>query len=451
MGHGTQIAALLLAGFFVSATTALYTSSSPVVSLDSSNIKAKLKSSGLALVEFYAPWCGHCKQLTPEYEKAAKATKGFVTIAAVDADADKALAQEYGIQGFPTIKLLYMDGDKIKSMDYQGGRTAKDMIPWVFEKAKNLALKRLGEKASTGGGKKDSGSKGSKPSGGAGAGSDSFYDGTEVVTLTDSNWSEQVTGSQDLWLVEFYAPWCGHCKNLKPQWIEAASDLKGKVKVGAVDCTQHQSTCSEYGVQGYPTIKFFGQRKSSPEDYNGAREAAAIVSFATDKWSRQAPPPEVVELTSQSVWDKHCSGGKGSASLCLIAFLPDILDSKASGRNKYISILKRISDQYKDRPYAYLWAQGGSQPGLEANLGVGGFGYPAFVAFRSKDNKYSLAREAFEEGHVKDFLDGLKHGKHPVLAVQGSLASIVTVPAWDGKDAAVQLEDEFSLDDLNEL
>ncbi len=44
-------------------------------------------------------------------------------------------------------------------------------------------------------------------------------------------------------------PRCGHCKNLKPAYIEAASELKGRVKLGAVDCTAHQSVCSEYGVQ----------------------------------------------------------------------------------------------------------------------------------------------------------------------------------------------------------
>lgn len=61
-----------------------------------------------------------------------------------------------------------------------------------------------------------------------------------------------------LFLLQFYAPWCGHCKALKPAWIDAAGQMKGKVKLGAVDCTVHQSTCGQYQVQGYPTIKFFG-------------------------------------------------------------------------------------------------------------------------------------------------------------------------------------------------
>lgn len=64
-----------------------------------------------------------------------------------------------------------------------------------------------------------------------------------MVALDSSNFDEMVIETDELWMVEFYAPWCGHCKALKPAWIAAASQLHGKVKLGAVNCEEENEVC----------------------------------------------------------------------------------------------------------------------------------------------------------------------------------------------------------------
>ena len=79
----------------------------------------------------------------------------------------------------------------------------------------------------------------------------------------------------DLVLAEFFAPWCGHCKALAPEYEEAAKTLKEKdIPLVKVDCTEEADLCQSYGVEGYPTVKVFrGADNHSP--YNGQRKAQA--------------------------------------------------------------------------------------------------------------------------------------------------------------------------------
>ena len=85
-----------------------------------------------------------------------------------------------------------------------------------------------------------------------------------------------------IWVVEFYAPWCGHCKKLAPEFKQAAKELKGIVKFAAVNCANEEELCGRFGVTGYPVIKLFPfNRHESPEDYNGRRTGEAIAKWAT--------------------------------------------------------------------------------------------------------------------------------------------------------------------------
>merc|ERR1719461_1846253 len=114
------------------ANAGFYTPSSGVIELDVDNFDSKVGKDGeTSVVEFYAPWCGHCKQLKPEYEKLGKMLKGQVGVYAVDASEEKnaPLAQRFQIQGFPTIKVFA--GTKV--LDYQGERTAEGMQKFAIQ------------------------------------------------------------------------------------------------------------------------------------------------------------------------------------------------------------------------------------------------------------------------------------------------------------------------------
>eukprot|EP00823_Brevimastigomonas_motovehiculus_P005136 TRINITY_DN361_c0_g1_i1.p1 TRINITY_DN361_c0_g1~~TRINITY_DN361_c0_g1_i1.p1 ORF type:complete len:885 (-),score=320.88 TRINITY_DN361_c0_g1_i1:204-2858(-) len=113
--------------------------------------------------------------------------------------------------------------------------------------------------------------------------SSAFYDKKSGVTLlTQKNFDSLVKKENQIWVVEFFAPWCGHCKALAPEWIRAAQSLKGMVKVGAVNCDDEKSLASEYGIKGFPTIKIFIGTQP-PQDYQGERTAAAISDYVLNK------------------------------------------------------------------------------------------------------------------------------------------------------------------------
>jgi len=410
----------------------LYTKNDDVVELTEKNFNQQvLNYDGIVIVEFYAPWCGHCKNLVPEYKKAATALKGIAKIASVDATQHQSLGSQYNVKGYPSIKVFGLD--KKKPTDYNGGRTAQAIVETVINTLKQITSQRLG------GGSSSSGSSGgSKSSGGKGT----------VVELTDSNFDKIVYNSKNGVLVEFFAPWCGHCKNLEPHYKAAAAQLGDKVVLATLDATVHTTKSSEFGVRGFPTIKYFPAGSSSPSDaieYDGGRTTNDIVNWASAKAAENLPPPELKQAISNEVVKAACD----NKQLCVITFLPPLLDCQSECRNKYIKVLKEQADKFKKNPWGWLWAEAGEQPKFEEAFEVGGFGYPAMIAVNTRKLKYSTMTGSFGKDGISEFLRDLSYGRGKTSSIRNSaFPEAETIKAWDGKDADLPVIDDIDLSDV---
>jgi len=249
---------------------------SNVVVLTDKNIGNSLQS-GTWLVEFYAPWCGHCKHLAPIYEEVATSLKGKVNVAKIDCTVEKDTAKAFEIKGYPTIKLI-KDG---KVYEYDGDRKLEAFVKFTEGEYASQAASRLPNALPTQG--------------------DSSASTSDVVTITDANF-DQLT-SKGAWLLEFYAPWCEHCKKLAPTYEQLATSLKGKVNVGKIDCTEQTGLSRRFGIRGYPTIKFL--KNGQVYEYKGDRSQDDFVKFVNEGYTKvEVSPLPSAPTGMQSIFEE---------------------------------------------------------------------------------------------------------------------------------------------------
>lgn len=202
------------------------------------------------VIDFFAPWCGPCQQLAPEWRKLAKMFKANakVHIAEVDCKKYRNLCHNQNVNSYPTMR-LYPLSRSSSYMHFNGWhRDADSLHAWVSD---NLPSK--------------------------------------VITLTQRNFQSEVMKSKTPWIIDFYTPWCGHCQMFKPHFAQVAEILDGSVKAGKIDCDQEYGLCQEYDISAYPTVRLFLRKNNKREDgiEIETQDVDEIVDFVRSKTKRK--------------------------------------------------------------------------------------------------------------------------------------------------------------------
>ncbi|XP_069744360.1 protein disulfide-isomerase A6-like isoform X2 [Narcine bancroftii] len=317
-------------------TVNAFYSSTNVIKLTSINFNSQvIQSDKLWLVEFYVHWCEHCEQFAPEWIKVASALKGIVKVGAIDVTKYVSIGHQYEIEEFPTIKFFGVN--KNKPEKYYGGRSSAAIANGVLNSIRFTIRERLMEKSRMCASERQCRQIMNK----------------DAFELNDRNFDNQVTRSDEIWIVEFYAPWCEHCLSQEPAWTNAVVELtrrtKGKIHLAAVDTTVNVMLATRFRIQQVPMIKIF-QANKEVVDYNGEKSTPSIIAAGLNLYSKISLYKPFEQMVNEEIFKTVCD----LQVLCIIAVLPHISETGNSGRSDYLSLLMKIAHKYKKKKWGKL-------------------------------------------------------------------------------------------------
>lgn len=278
------------------------------------------------LAMFYAPWCGHCKSFKPHFAEASRKTKGAAFVA-VDCTEENEVCESFNVTSFPTLN--WYDSTTAAAEEYDGSRSdANDVRSWIENKVETAARKTIGSakleakdlrKLRVRVLKRMLKERGLKCNGCtdkkefvkmvlenqdvkvkespkhkmtwaeeklfnkakdvAKAGWENAPDVTHLTTDTFVSFRKEHAKSKIL--VMFAAPWCGHCKALKPVFAQAATITKDDGILVSIDCDTNPVLCKEH-AKSFPTIKLFadgGADQLGDGETNDVRELHELVAL----------------------------------------------------------------------------------------------------------------------------------------------------------------------------
>ncbi|XP_039283807.1 protein disulfide-isomerase isoform X2 [Nilaparvata lugens] len=205
---------------------------------------------------------------------------------------------------------------------------------------------------------------------------------SNVLVFTTENFQAGIETNENV-LVEFYAPWCGHCKGLEPIYEETANLLAEKnsnIKLAKVDAIENKQLAEQYQIRGYPTLKFFRKGKA-PIDYSGDRKPESFISWLEKKSGTPAKILASVEELKEF---------QEANSICVVGYFKDPQSEKAK-------LFTDVADTIDHHPFAIISIdQAFKDQGIEEDSKI--------VLFKQFDEGKAIFDGELDEANLKKFV-----------------------------------------------
>jgi protein disulfide-isomerase A1 len=350
-----------------------------VLVLTTQNFEEAIKQHNAVLVEFYAPWCGHCKALAPEYAKAATTLKeqnSDIKLAKVDATVESKLAEQYKVSGYPTLK-FFRDGAPI---DYNGGRTADTIISWLNKKL-----------------------------------------GPAATTLTDEEAVKNLVDSKDVVVIGFFTdPESDEAK----AFTTAASGIDD-IPFGIVS---NQEVLNAYKIVGPHGIVLFKKFDDGRADFDGEYKAENVNKFIVENQL-----PLVVEFSQDTA--SKIFGGEVKKHLLLF------ISKSSSDFSEKKAVVERVAKDFKGKSlFIFVDSDVEDNERILEFFGMKKADVPAFRMIHLGEDmiKYKPDSPAITDENVKSFVEGVLTG-----TIKAHLMSEEVPADWDSKPVKVLVGKNF--------